>query len=369
MLSPLITWHPEWAELIIRTVSAVVLVVFLVACMALVLRHVRSHDYLPEVVISMLLMLTSAYVVMMGNLNGYFDALIVLLAIAAMSLVNQGHAGLASMLAVVAVLVHETFLFVGLPSLLPHMWLSQNIKKPAMWLLACVSLSLLVFTGLAAVSALGIEGVGRPEKLTEYLSQFPFIASDRQISAPMSLTKSFLLHWQAQHKYFSGRLLEPAHIVGMFIPLIMLMIHVWRFCRHKEVHSWLWFLLALIIFMPLCLHAIAWDTTRIWTYPFIVVLLALSSLSQLPDREGKTVRCSWVFPLVVLLVIFLQCQLQYPLMDESIDRFAGLERLWIYGPALLFLLMLCMWPAIVRDWLPWPRSAARQADPASWVRK
>jgi hypothetical protein len=92
--------------------------------------------------------------------------------------------------------------------------------------------------------------------------------------------------------------------------------------------------LLVVVGAPLAMHAVAWDTERIWTYVIPGAFFATWILME--TRATRPVP-AWSL-LVALPVLLLNMNNHVPLMDGEWDRFTDPVRLLLYLPTLLFVI-------------------------------
>jgi cytochrome bd-type quinol oxidase subunit 2 len=84
------------------------------------------------------------------------------------------------------------------------------------------------------------------------------------------------------------------------------------------------------VLAPLLLHAVAWDTARIWTYT-IVAAFGCLWLSVATDGASRAPARRWLLAAAVPLVV-ANVVGRSPLMDGQVERFSLATRLLLYLP-------------------------------------
>jgi predicted membrane channel-forming protein YqfA (hemolysin III family) len=106
-------------------------------------------------------------------------------------------------------------------------------------------------------------------------------------------------------------------------------------------HFQLFLLLAIVSFVPLLLHAIAWDTYRIWSFPFMILFLGFWILSSKFKIEHKESRNLSTLEIVFFILCFLLVTLiPNILFDNEVERFPLIARSIIILPIFLILYFL-----------------------------
>uniref|UniRef100_A0AAU6WV97 Uncharacterized protein n=3 Tax=Chryseobacterium TaxID=59732 RepID=A0AAU6WV97_9FLAO len=100
-------------------------------------------------------------------------------------------------------------------------------------------------------------------------------------------------------------------------------------------------LLAIVAFIPLLLHSIAYDTYRIWTFPFMILFLGfwvLSSAYQIKNTKVKRLSV-WekVFFMISVLLVTL---IPNVLFDNETERFSLPVKISLILPLFLMLYLL-----------------------------
>jgi len=113
-----------------------------------------------------------------------------------------------------------------------------------------------------------------------------------------------------------------------------------EFNLKKNIH--LFMVLAAAAFIPLFLHAIAYDTYRIWSFPFMILFLGFWILSSREitvkrDEIKKLTLVEIVFFMISFLLVFL---LPNFLFDGETERFSLPVRLILMLPVFFILYLL-----------------------------
>jgi len=87
-----------------------------------------------------------------------------------------------------------------------------------------------------------------------------------------------------------------------------------------------------VVLAPLLLHAVAWDTARIWTHT-IVAGFGCVWLSGAADGISHAAARRWLLAAAVPVVV-ANIVGRSPLMDGEAERFSLAARAWLYLPFL-----------------------------------
>ncbi len=345
MLRPFVGVAPAQTEVIITLISTALTTLLCAALLYQCWTILSRSDFSTNAVAAVAVFVTSPFVVMSGHLNGYFDGQIILLTILAVALTWRGRPGWAALTLTIGLLIHETIFIIGYPTVV---WtaLLANARDglsgrtaarrlvPLIWPLAA-------FTLLIVYQSYAIDVAQLESTLTSHLKTFPFIQREQEIIVPRAFAKSFTGHFRSQSPRVWGRLFD-LRLMAAMLPTVL----VWLLFTRGALHAGsasrrLAIASALLPFLPLGLHLIAWDTARIWTYPIMVAFLVgwVACLAAEPERLRAT--DSRLLTAVALLTLPLNVFGRMPLMDERVERFTAAWRALLYGlPAVALMMAL-----------------------------
>lgn len=127
------------------------------------------------------------------------------------------------------------------------------------------------------------------------------------------------------------------------IPILFLLYTVYNIFRKIDIYLFL--LLASITLFPLLLHAIAWDTYRIWTFPYMVLFLGFWILnSRFKNQTYPSQKISLFEIIICIISLLLVAFVPNILMDEEVERFSLFEKSLIVLPVFGVLYYLCKSP-------------------------
>ena len=319
---------PHAAELFISVASVVLTVCTLAVVVYLCARQPVAVG---------LVMASSPLMVMWGHITGYFDFFLFLLTFGALLAVKRQRYGLASLLLVTGVLIHESLLVLGFP-VVGFAVLYQNVFSPARKIGRQVFTDLLkVFilpTGVLAGLLLMVSRHDTHAGIMAFLESYGFVHNSVGVIADAHNT-SFSRYYEQQSPVFWNRMFHTLYIsLYVSVAYFMLYLHA-RLRNHTKAVWWIY----PIVFVPLLLHLVAWDTARIWTYPLMEVLLLFYVLDFLPKPQAYDRPVALLFSaLVVVIHIFYAI----PLMDDKTERFPDFEKFLLYLPTLAYLLYLIL---------------------------
>ena len=275
---------------------------------------------------------TSPFIVMTAHFMGYLDHLVLAAAFAAAWLARDGRLWAAALIAAIGVLVHESFVLVGLPlvafgaSLRP-----SGAGRFRAARLIPFALPVLAAVALWASETYLLDRAALRGQLEARLSAFPFVGGDMNLFVPEWLTTGTLASWESQRHAFWRHLSDPNLLKRMVPPAAFLVVACaalapagWRGRRAMGA--------AAVTMAPLVLHAVAWDTARIWTYP-IVAGFGCVWLCGATDGAARAAHRRWLLAAAVPIVV-ANIMGRSPLMDGEIERFSLSTRAWLYLPFL-----------------------------------
>jgi hypothetical protein len=321
----------------IRFVAAAALAAFCAVLVWLGEQVLRGSRDPTGAFLALLAFATSSYVVMSAHVIGYFDNLLVLLAVAACALAMRGRTWAAAGVLAVAVLVHETILLVGLPTVVFVAALRDSrapAAAPPLRRFAPLLLPAGVFVALVAYQSLFLDAEAMRYRITSHLLRFDFVDPKHAEWVAAAYVAQFSKYVATMVPELTKRLLSPGHVLHVGFTLAVLLAFAERRLRALPDGRALFRLLLATALLPLALHAAAWDTSRLWTYPQLAALLGLWGCCRLvppPDREPAT---SPLLAIVSLMVLMQNVLFSIPLMDKQVQLWNDEMRILLYLPSL-----------------------------------
>ncbi|WP_312075894.1 hypothetical protein [Chryseobacterium sp.] len=288
----------------------------------------------------------SQYIVFTAHLIGYLDHLIFLFTFLTIFLILKNKIFYASIIAGVSVLFHEISFFLLIPVSIFAIMVSKNkildfkyqslfetsfLTKFFMFLIFPIFVlgSLFYFQDLNSVFT--------HSAVFNYLKGFKFIKEIPADSVSSGFTKSFAYQWKAQSPHFFQRVFVSTCTVFYGIPMLFMFLMILKYFDFKRN----FYLIAIIGFISLCplfLHAIAYDTYRIWSFPFLIMFLIfmILNLCKFPLNKNSSLHIfDWfLFVISFLLVTFIPNHL----FDGEAERFSLLLRVFLSVPIVLMLI-------------------------------
>lgn len=275
---------------------------------------------------------TSPFIVMAAHFMGYLDHLLVAVAFAAAWLARDGRLWSAAILAAIGVLLHESFMLVGLPLVL----LGASLRPAGFGRFRAAGLIPFALPVVAALAlwvseAFLLDRTVLRGQLEARLSAFPFVGGDMHLFVPDWLTTGTIATWESQRHAFWRHLSDP-NLLRLMVPSAAFLVLAtaalapagWRGRRALAA--------AAVVLAPLLLHAVAWDTARIWTFT-IVAGFGCLWLGGATDGVPRAAAGRWLAVAAVPVVI-ANILGRSPLMDGEVERFSAAVRLLLYLPFL-----------------------------------
>lgn len=343
----------EKSILNIQIVSAVILGLLYMALVVIAVRQ-TFQKYSIRKVLFYLLFFLSQYVVLSAHLIGYLDHLIFLLTILAIYLIKIKKIFWASLLTVVSVVMHEISFFLMVPICLfalmvyempdKKLVFSQDLFKKAGLFLA-----LPVLATLSVSLYQELYGKENDQLILHYLRNTGFISKNVAVMISSAYTESFGTYLQQQSPLFIERLFLSKNTIKFGIPIFFV---IYLVCREfRKLDRRILIILVAVSLSPLLLHAIAWDTFRIWAYPFMIIFLGLWILTgRFSDEEVPDDSLSWFEIVLFIFSVILVAVFQNTLFENEIERISKLERCVVLIPVLITTVFLYLKKAPVKNY-------------------
>ncbi|MBW7674089.1 glycosyltransferase family protein [Chryseobacterium chendengshani] len=333
-------------ELSIVILSAVIL--FLLYTV-LVLIAVRKTDILKQGItydfMFYVLFFLSQYIVFSAHLIGYLDHLIFLMTFLVIFLIRKKMIFLSSIFVTIAVLIHEISFFLMLPICFFTLILMEfknydQILKNVLVTRICKRSVLFLLLPLVATVTVSIYqemyGMSYYEKIVSYLKSITFINDAPAHTVASAYTEKFSYYLKMESPHFFQRIFVSTCSLLYGIPILFMGFLMYK--KFKKNNLYLLMSLGVCVLIPLLLHAIAWDTYRIWSFPFMILFLGYWVLSS----ENKSDTSSSKVPLwmlfIFILCLILVSMFANPLFDGEIERFSLFLKFLILVPFITLIL-------------------------------
>lgn len=333
-------------EMNIMILSAAILIGLYLILLIIALKESCRKQIHSLVILFFVTFFLSQYIVFSAHLIGYLDHLIFLMTVLTVYLIRKKQTFIASLIAAISIFIHEISFFLLVPVsifilIVSHfsidrfsfkILLNKHFLKKIILFLALPLFSMIVLFYVQEFH-LNLNHA----QIFSYLTSFKFISEVPADAVASGFTKSFAYQWEAQSPQFFQRVFASTCTVFYGIPMAFMFFLMLKIFNLKKNLSLLLFIV-IISFCPLLLHAIAYDTYRIWTFPFMIMFLIFwilnSSEVDLKPNLKLTVFEICAFAICILLMIFSPVYL----FDNESDRFSSVIKIILTLP-LIFLLI------------------------------
>ncbi|MDQ1162624.1 hypothetical protein QE422_002992 [Chryseobacterium sp. SORGH_AS 447] len=341
-------WFFEKDESSIFALSVVILFLLYAAIIGIAVRETIRREKSVYTLAFFVIFLLSQYIVFSAHLIGYLEHLVFLLALPVIYLIRRKKLFLASFIAVFCVFIHEISLFLLLPVSVFAVLAFERPAEPFLFknvFSSGIMKKLALFSGLPVLAVIFVsffhEHSGQDYAFTvlRHLKSISFIPENVAQSVTSAYTQSFSLSFQEQKGHFIQRVFISKATIYYGIPILFLLWMIFKEFKLKE-HVVLFIVLAAVSFFPLLLHSIAYDTYRIWTFPFMILFLGFWILSSRNIKNAEVKDLSAVETVFFIISFLLVTLIPNVLFDEETERFSLPIKLILIIPVFLLLYAL-----------------------------
>ncbi|WP_449398674.1 hypothetical protein [Chryseobacterium wanjuense] len=342
-------WIFEKNEFTILILSGVILFLLYALIFTIAVKETFKRENSFYRILFFLIFFLSQYIVFSAHLIGYLDHVIFLLTILVIYLIKQKKILLSSVVAVICILVHEISFFLMLPvSCFAIVVTESGIEKFSFKNIfsADILKKLMVFLILPFCTAIAVSlyqelnGENYFSIIFNYLRQIPFITEKAADSVGSAYTKSFTYYFKEEKGNFIQRLFFSKATILYGVPILFSLWMIFKEFKLKQ-NIQLFLVLVMVLCIPLLLHAIAYDTYRIWSFPFMILFLGFWILSsKFTLIKEKTRKLSILEIIFFSISLGLVSLIPNVLMDNEEERFSLIIRLIIIVPIFLILYFL-----------------------------
>lgn len=341
-------WFFNKSELSLVILCSLILFLLYTFLFRIALKETFKREKSLYTILFFLIFFLSQHVIFSGHLIGYFDHVVFLLTILVIYLVKQRKFFLSSVIAGSGIFIHEISLLLLLPVSCFALIVFESQDEKFVWkdiFSPHIFKKLFVFLGLPFAAILSVSFFQETGTENNFPAIFNYlkqngIDTDVADSVSSAYTKSFTHYLKEESPHFIQRLFISTCTIFNGIPILFLLWMIFKIFKLKHNFQ-LFLLLAIVSFVPLLLHIIAFDTYRIWTFPYMILFLGFwilsSKFSLKKVRTGKLSIIETVFFIISFLIIAL---VPTPLFDNEIERFSLLLRMIIIIPILVMLYFL-----------------------------
>lgn len=342
-------WIFEKNEFNILILSAVILFLLYVSVFIIAVKETFKQENSFYRIFFFLVFFLSQYIVFSAHLIGYLDHIIFLLTILVIYFIKQKKILLSSAIAAICILIHEVSFFLMLPvscfalvvtEIGVEKFSFKNIFSADILKKLVVFLILPFFTAISVSLYQEWNGENYFSVIFNYLKEIPFMSEKAADSVASAYTKSFTYYFKEESGSFIQRLFFSRATILYGIPILFSLWMIFKEFKLKQ-NIQLFLLLMAVLFIPLLLHAIAYDTYRIWSFPFMILLLVFWILSsKITIKKEETRKLSTLEIIFFSISLGLVSLIPNVLMDNEVERFSLIVRLIIIVPIFLILYFL-----------------------------
>ncbi|GAB0157707.1 hypothetical protein CHRYSEOSP005_29890 [Chryseobacterium sp. Alg-005] len=341
-------WLFEKNELTILILSAGTLFLLYASLFTIAVKETLKNEISFYRILFFLIFFLSQYVVFSAHLIGYLDHIVFLLTILVICLIKQKKIILSSVIVTVCILVHEVSFFLMLPISCFALIVTQisdgfsfkTIFSISILKKLAVVIVLPLFTVISVSLYQEANGENYFPLIFNYLRQIPFISEKAADSVASAYTKSFSYYFKEESGSFIQRLFISKATIFYGIPILFCVWMIFKELKFRQ-NLQLFLLLLLISCIPLLLHGIAYDTYRIWSFPFMIQFLGFwilsSELKSVSIETGKLSALEICFFIISFILVSFVPNV---LMDDETERFSLTERLILVIPILFIIYLL-----------------------------
>ncbi|KMQ63081.1 hypothetical protein ACM46_14165 [Chryseobacterium angstadtii] len=318
----------------IQVLSGTILFLLYAALLTISLRMTFQNYSIRKVLFYGIFFL-SQYMVLSAHLIGYLDHFIFLLTILAVYLIKNKKIFLASLVAVFSVVMHEISFFLMIPVCLFAVVVFESSGKNLVFTFGLFRKAglFLLFPVIATVSVSlyqEVYGKENDQLILHYLENTGLISKRVAVMIASAYTESFGTYLKEQSPYFIERLLLSKNTLKFGLPILFMMYMTIR--EFRNIDKLILLFLAAVSLFPLLLHAVAWDTFRIWAFPFMILFLGFWILNSRFAAEEASPSLSWPEILLFGISVILVAVFQNNLFENEIERLSKMERCLLLIP-------------------------------------
>lgn len=332
-----------------QTIAAVSILFFGLLCLLLIgigLRIWQRSGYSVWALLMGVLFLASPFIVMSAHLMGYFDHVFETGTILVIILLLRRRYYAVTIVQILLVLVHESYLVVGFPVVvLTGIFMlvkEKNRPQPA----PVFALIAPVLTGmLVSLYQATLDKAMLYQTVLTRLEAFPFVERNRPVLVAEAYTES-LWNYLTHPWVKFGVYITDLNFYLLVFPVLIFALHFMAAVFKQALRPWQWIFIVLIMLSPLSMHLIAWDFSRIWMYPIFHGLLVVWVCAELYPPEA--VPGSMPVAALFAVTFGIHALSQVPLMDDLSDSLTPERAFYLFVPVSLLAL------GSARHWLWMP---------------
>lgn len=288
----------------------------------------------------------SQYIVFSAHLIGYLDHIIFLIAFLAVFLIKRKLVFAASVLISAAIFIHEISAFLILPvctfCVIVREFRKDNFKFKEVFNTELIK-KLGFFLFLPLVSIMLISSLQEMHNTVNFQTIFAYLKNTGLVNAgsadsvSSAYTKEFSYYFEDESPFFLQRVFISTCTIFCGIPLTMMFFLMYQ--KFQKINLFIILILGICSLTPLLLHSIAYDTYRIWSFPFMILFMGYWILSSEFAGQTSAVKASTISIIGFIICFFMLGLYSNPLMDGETERFSISQRICLLIPLLCLIFL------------------------------
>jgi hypothetical protein len=327
------------SENLINVVSFASIAIFYTLAFLVIWRVLKKTNYDSYSYCIAYILLSSPFVVTSGHFFGYFDTIIIIISFVCVWLIIHRKILLCSLLAMVALLIHENYLVIGFPLMIFAIYTTQSTadlpsKKEIFYPIIAVMATFLI---LFIAENLFTDKDQLRINLELQFNNAGFIDRDWSRVTAIWITTSMSDYLRNEVYGFYGRIFNfPITLMILPSVLAILLFTYEKFKPAPRSNVMLYALCTTVA--PLLLHFIAWDTQRISAYTIVTAFGCLWICAETLPALRQADRPAPNAQLMIGIALAANCFLRLPLLRNKVDGLSVGVRIGLYAPVFLTLL-------------------------------
>lgn len=285
--------NPAIARTFIDIFSMIIYGLLLLSFILVGYRILSLTRHKAPAVMTVILFFSSGFLVMTGNLIGYFDHLWQIVTILCLMLIFKRQMLLAAVIQIPLILIHESYLVVGFPVIVLSLVLvgyqkygfainRQYVAQASL----VVAMPLLTFGTLSLVQETRDTELFRQD-ITSYLTSYGYFEPHHLEDVIEAYLYRFSDYLREQSPQFIIRLTVIQCWLNT-LPVLFFAVYYLHRTFRPSFNILIKVLVVLTLIAPLSLHLIAWDYSRIWMYPIFHAFLVVWIFTELYPAQNTS---------------------------------------------------------------------------------
>lgn len=291
-------------------IGTALLGIFLGVLLFISFHSLKKSNYHWITLVFYLAFFSSPFITMTANIRNYLDINVYIAGIASLFLLKQNRPVWSAILLSIGVLLHEISIVIFSPLVVAYLSfkLSQQGKNPLginNWdLKPILTIAAPLFTlAIVIISQQNLDIGQTREHLEAHFLKYNEMGPQRAELYSRMLSYSFFDYIQEEAPKFLQRISDSYYLAHTAPMILLALSTIWISLRNHAYQKATFLIITVATFAPLSLHAIAFDTNRIWAMPILSSYLLYTltcdhrkfSNSQAGIRIGLLSLATWVF--------------------------------------------------------------------------